>query len=78
MSKAQEIATELGDLTIALGAGVANDGEWVQAETNRLKRKTVLPLSQVKELHEWLDEKRKARQSCRIVGESRTGKNDRL
>jgi DNA transposition AAA+ family ATPase len=66
MSKAQEIATELGNLPI--------DGEWVNAEINRLNRKTVLPLSHVKELHEWLDEKRKARQSCRIVGESRTGK----
>jgi DNA transposition AAA+ family ATPase len=66
MSEAQKIAAELGDLPI--------DGEWVQAEINRLNRKSVLPLSQVKELHEWLDEKRKARQSCRIVGESRTGK----
>lgn len=28
----------------------------------------------MKDLHNWLDEKRKARQSCRIVGESRTGK----
>ena len=66
MSEAQKIATELGDLPI--------DGQWVQAEINRLNRRSVLPLAHVKELHEWLDEKRKARQSCRIVGESRTGK----
>jgi DNA transposition AAA+ family ATPase len=66
MSEAQKIATELGDLPI--------DSEWVEAEIKRLRRKSVLPLSQVKELHEWLDEKRKARQSCRIIGESRTGK----
>ncbi len=74
MSEAQKIATELGDLPIALVAGVANDGQWVQAEINRLNRRSVLPLAHVRELHEWLDEKRKARQSCRIVGESRTGK----
>ena len=66
MSEAQKIATELGDFPI--------DGEWVQAEIKRLNRKSVLPLAHVRELHEWLDEKRKARQSCRIVGESRTGK----
>jgi DNA transposition AAA+ family ATPase len=66
MSEAQKIATELGDLPI--------DGEWIQAEIKRLNRKSVLHLAHVKELHEWLDEKRKARQSCRIVGESRTGK----
>jgi DNA transposition AAA+ family ATPase len=66
MSEAQKIATELGDLPI--------DSEWVEAEIKRLRRKSVLPLSPVKELHEWLDEKRKARQSCRIVGETRTGK----
>ena len=66
MSEAQKIATELGNLPI--------DGQWVQAEINRLNRRSVLPLAHVRELHEWLDEKRKARQSCRIVGESRTGK----
>jgi DNA transposition AAA+ family ATPase len=66
MSKAQEIAAELGDLSI--------DGQWLQAEINRLNRKSVLPLAHVKDLHEWLEGKRKAHQSCRIVGESRTGK----
>ena len=66
MSEAQKIATELGELPI--------DDRWLKAEINRLNRKSVLPLAHVRELHEWLDEKRKARQSCRIVGESRTGK----
>ena len=66
MSEAQKIAIELGDLPI--------DSEWVEAEIKRLRRKSVLSLSQVKELHEWLGEKQKALQSCRIIGESRTGK----
>jgi DNA transposition AAA+ family ATPase len=66
MNKAQEIAIELGDLPI--------DGQWLQEEINRLNRKSVLHLAHVKELHYWLEGKRKAHQSCRIVGESRTGK----
>lgn len=66
MNEAREIAAELGNLPI--------DREWVQEEISRLNRTSILPLAHVKELHEWLDEKRKARQSCRIVGESRTGK----
>lgn len=66
MNEAREIAAELGNLPV--------DREWVRAEISRLNRTSILPLAHVKELHEWLDEKRKARQSCRIVGESRTGK----
>jgi DNA transposition AAA+ family ATPase len=66
MSEAQELATELGNLP--------KDEQWVTAEIERLRRKSVLPLTHVKELHEWLDGKRKARQSCRLLGESRTGK----
>lgn len=66
MSKAKDIADQFGDFP--------GDEQWVQSEINRLNRKSILPLSHVKELHEWLDGKRKARQSCRIVGESRTGK----
>jgi DNA transposition AAA+ family ATPase len=66
MSKAKDIADRLGDFP--------DDEQWVKSEINRLNRKSVLPLAHVKELHEWLDGKRKARQSCRVVGESRTGK----
>lgn len=66
MSEADEIAKKLGDLPI--------ENQWVQGEINRLNRKSILHLAHVKEIHEWLDGKRKAHQSCRIVGESRTGK----
>lgn len=51
------------------------DEAWLQQETTRLRKKTILPLDHVSQLHDWLDGKRKARQSCRIVGESRTGKS---
>jgi hypothetical protein len=51
------------------------DATSLQAEIARLRKKTVLPLEHVSKLHDWLDGKRKARQSCRIVGESRTGKS---
>lgn len=51
------------------------DPVWLQSETTRLRKKTILPLEHVSQLHDWLDGKRKARQSCRIVGESRTGKS---
>ncbi|MTJ30248.1 TniB family NTP-binding protein [Aphanizomenon sp. UHCC 0183] len=63
---AQAIAKQLG--------GVKPDDEWLQAEIARLKSKSIVPLQQVITLHDWLDGKRKARQSCRVVGESRTGK----
>jgi DNA transposition AAA+ family ATPase len=66
MNNAQELAIELGNLPI--------DEQWLQAEINRLNRKSVLHLAHVNELHYWLEGKRKAHQSCRIVGESRTGK----
>lgn len=66
MTEAQAIAKQLG--------GVKPDDEWLQAEIARLKGKSIVPLQQVKTLHDWLDGKRKARQSCRVVGESRTGK----
>ncbi|WP_448267976.1 TniB family NTP-binding protein [Nostoc sp. DSM 114159] len=66
MTEAQAIAQQLG--------GVKPDGEWLQAETARLKAKSIVPLQQVKTLHDWLDGKRKARKCCRVVGESRTGK----
>ena len=39
-----------------------------------LGRRRVLELPQMLEFHTWLDGKRLARQSCRVIGESRTGK----
>ncbi|PHV63883.1 TniB family NTP-binding protein [Cyanobacterium aponinum] len=66
MTKAQSIAKQLGDL--------GQDDQWLQQEIRRLNRSSIVPLEHLKDLHNWLDEKRKARQSCRIVGESRTGK----
>lgn len=67
MTEASAIAKQLG--------AVKPDDEWLQAEIARLKVKSIVPLQQVKILHDWLDGKRKARQSCRVVGESRTGKS---
>ena len=40
----------------------------------QLGRRRVLELPQMLEFHSWLDGKRLARQSCRVIGESRTGK----
>lgn len=40
----------------------------------RLNRKSVVTLNQVEALHNWLEGKRLSKQSCRVVGESRTGK----
>ncbi|MGB3207606.1 MAG: TniB family NTP-binding protein [Crinalium sp.] len=50
------------------------DNQWIQAEIARLNKKSIVPLEHIEDLHDWLDEKRKARKSCRLVGESRTGK----
>lgn len=66
MNEAQNIANELGD--------VSKDELWLQQEITRLNRPSIVPLEHIKDLHHWLDDKRKSRQSCRIVGESRTGK----
>lgn len=66
MTQAQEIAQKLGDLN--------PDEQWLQMEIARLNRQSIVPLEHIRDLHEWLDGKRKARQSCRLVGESRTGK----
>ncbi len=46
----------------------------LQAEIKRLNKKNIVTLKQVEVLHGWLEGKRQARQSCRVVGESRTGK----
>nr|WP_290225438.1 TniB family NTP-binding protein [Trichocoleus desertorum] len=67
MTQAKELAQALGELQ--------PDTASLVAETNRLGKKTVMPLEQVSKLHGWLDGKRKSRQSCRVVGESRTGKS---
>ncbi|OUC12056.1 MAG: transposase [Alkalinema sp. CACIAM 70d] len=67
MTQAKEWAEVLGEFQ--------PDDDWLKAEIARLRKKTVMPLAQVSQLHDWLDGKRKSRQSCRIVGESRTGKS---
>ncbi|QIR40772.1 AAA family ATPase [Tolypothrix sp. PCC 7910] len=64
--QAQAVAQQLGDIPV-------ND-EKIQAEIQRLNRKSFIPLEQVQMLHDWLDAKRQARQSGRVLGESRTGK----
>jgi DNA transposition AAA+ family ATPase len=64
--KAQEFADHLGEIKPQ-----ANSKE---AEIARLRRKNIVPLQQVSHLHDWLEGKRRSRQSCRVVGESRTGK----
>ncbi len=66
MNEAKVIAEKLGK--------IESDEQWVQQEIARLNRKSIVALEHIKELHDWLDGKRKSRRSCRIVGESRTGK----
>lgn len=63
---ARTVAEQLGELQLA--------EDLVQKEIRRLNRKTIVTLTHVESLHEWLEGKRQARQSCRVVGESRTGK----
>jgi len=67
MVQAKEWAEALGDFE--------PDAASLQAEIARLRKKTILSLGQVTALHNFLGSKRKARQSCRIVGPSRTGKS---
>jgi hypothetical protein len=66
MTEAESIAEELGELK--------TDDQELQAEIARLSKTRIVSLAHVQDLHKWLDDKRKARQSCRLVGESRTGK----
>ncbi|NEO34397.1 MAG: hypothetical protein F6K36_29160, partial [Symploca sp. SIO3C6] len=40
----------------------------------RLQKVQVVPLERVTRFHVWLGRKRRSRQACRVVGESRTGK----
>jgi DNA transposition AAA+ family ATPase len=67
MAQAKEWADALG--------GSQPDPVWLQSEISRLRKKTIMPLVHVSQLHDWFDGKRKSRQSCRVVGESRTGKS---
>ncbi|WP_253274205.1 TniB family NTP-binding protein [Myxosarcina sp. GI1] len=64
--QAQEYADDLGKIELP--------NESIQKEIARLRCKNIVLLQQVEHLHNWLEGKRKSRQSCRIVGESRTGK----
>ena len=66
IQEAKTVAQQLGDIPV-------NDAK-LQTEIQRLNRKSFVSLSQVETLHEWLEDKRLARQSGRVVGESRTGK----
>ena len=65
-TKPQEVATQLGEIQ------AQNDG--LEAEIERLRGREVVMLEQVRKLHDWLEGKRRSRQCCRVVGESRTGK----
>lgn len=47
----------------------------MEPEIERLKRHCVVALDSMERFHRWLDNKRLARQACRVVGESRTGKS---
>jgi len=65
-TKAQEVATQLGDIQ------AQPDG--LEAEIERLRGRDIVMLEQVRKLHDWFEGKRRSRQCCRVVGESRTGK----
>ena len=54
--------------------GEPSAGIQVEREIQRLQRRWVVELEQMRRFHQWLDEKRTARQPCRVVGDSRTGK----
>ena len=46
----------------------------INERIRQLGRRRILELPQMLDFHTWLDGKRLARQSCRVIGESRTGK----
>lgn len=50
------------------------DSTDINEQIRELGRRRILELPQMLDFHTWLDGKRLARQSCRVVGESRTGK----
>ena len=49
--------------------------EGIAAVFERLARPSLVELASVRELHTWLEDKRCCRQSCRVIGESGTGKS---
>ncbi|QDZ39257.1 AAA family ATPase [Euhalothece natronophila Z-M001] len=65
-TEAENVAQQLGNID-RVGADL-------KAEIERLRGRSLVQLEQVKKLHDWLEGKRHSRQSCRVVGESRTGK----
>jgi hypothetical protein len=65
-NKAQAVAEQLGEIK-SLDATL-------EVEIERLRHKNIVEVEQVCQLHDWLESKRRSRQSCRVVGESRTGK----
>jgi hypothetical protein len=50
------------------------DPDDMEEKIRQLGKKRVLAVPQMLDFHLWLDGKRLARRSCRVVGESRTGK----
>jgi DNA transposition AAA+ family ATPase len=50
------------------------DADDIEEKIRQLGKKRVLVVPQMLDFHLWLDGKRLARRSCRVVGESRTGK----
>lgn len=64
--EAQMVAQQLG--------AIQPNCQELKIEIERLRRRNIVELEQVKNLHDWLDGKRTSRQSGRVVGESRTGK----
>jgi len=58
----------------AVGSGEPIPRIQVEREIQRLQRRWVVELEQMRRFHEWLDGKRLARSPCRVVGDSRTGK----
>lgn len=61
-------------MTNPLTAVELPDSADVNEQIRKLGRRRILELPQMLDFHTWLDGKRLARQSCRVVGESRTGK----
>lgn len=63
---------ELNEPSVA--SNQAGADSQVERDIQRLQRRWVVELEQMQRFHQWLDEKRTARQPCRVVGDSRTGK----
>lgn len=61
-------------MTNPLTAIEQSDATDINERIRQLGRRRILELPQMLDFHMWLDGKRLARQSCRVVGESRTGK----